>query len=613
MLASMKNKNKKYTSINKRLSISFIGIITATAIAISICLIFVFSNIIKNRIIEEQKIFMKENKTNIENLISNVNQVSMNLCSDNVIADILNKAFVDELDQYNSIDKLTQQFKRYVNTSLSNYVNTYNATLYLLDDFEISSMLGSKKIQSNNQNLGNLYNMDAVKDENWLKKAIDEDGAPYTFTLNKDDKMVYVARLIKNINIKKPDYSLSIGVMVIGISTSQFGQQVEALSLTPHSEVYIVNNLPTRQQIIYGTSDDFFGISVINHPKLIMAEEFKAGETVVIDNQKYLFMKYSTYWDWDIISIIPFVDISNKIRPTIWIAIIISLIAIIVGIVLVKLVSYSITKPLKKLTQIMYSIDKQENIVIYPKFITKRSDEVALLYESFDKMMKRIQQLIENVYLSGIKQKEAELLVLQAQINPHFIYNTLDSINWIAMCNDNDDIVDLVTSLADIVRYSIKNSYEKVKLSDEILHVKNYIRIQTIQSKYPIKVKIDIEDNYLNFIMPKFLIQPLVENSVIHGFKHSTENGQITISCKRKQEIIIIDVTDNGDGADVAKLNKYLNGEIDFLTQSDGFGIKNVNDRIKLSYGNEYGLSFLSNDKIGTTARIRLPIKDNIK
>ncbi|MEG0491650.1 MAG: histidine kinase, partial [Clostridia bacterium] len=207
----------------------------------------------------------------------------------------------------------------------------------------------------------------------------------------------------------------------------------------------------------------------------------------------------------------------------------------------------------------------------------------------------------------GVKAKELELIALQAQINPHFIYNALDSINWLALCDGNDDIAEIVSALASIMRYSIQNPNGRVPLSAELTHVENYINIQSKQSRHPIGISFDIDKTYLTFEMPKFLIEPLVENCVIHGLRNVLENGKINISCHQEQGLLILEVSDNGIGADAELLNRYLTGAVASLAHSDGFGIQNIDERIKLHYGKGYGLCFAPNQGGGLTARITLP------
>ena len=219
--------------------------------------------------------------------------------------------------------------------------------------------------------------------------------------------------------------------------------------------------------------------------------------------------------------------------------------------------------------------------------------------------------MVKDLYISSQQQKIAELKALQAQINPHFIYNTLDSINWVALCNNETQIASMVSSLASIMRYSIKNPEQMVALREEIEHVENYVNIQAMRYDNNFDMKLEVSSQLLDFKVPKFIIQPLVENSIVHGTEKTKNRGLISITVSEIDDKVMICVDDNGSGANIEELNKYLEGEKTLLQDSDGFGIKNIDQRIKLVYGEKYGLFYHSNSDSGVTATIQLPQKQD--
>ncbi|MEG1677743.1 MAG: histidine kinase [Clostridia bacterium] len=596
-----------YKGINKRISIAFILVTCAIVVSVSFVLFLLFQNVMSEQMLDNQKIFLRQNQTNVQNLVNSFNQISVNLTTDQRISDILKKTAFTPLELYNSAVALRQQFERYTNAPLSNYLTTYFSTLYVFDDYTVSKALESSPLEYNVQHLTNVYSAREVVNEAWAQNVISKNGQLCTFLLPDQPQTVFLARLIKNINIMPDSLNQAIGIMVVGLSMGQFKRQVEALSLTPHSEVYIVNQNEDVPQIIYSSVAANAGGKLEDYEKLRLADLYPSGELIRLGHDEYLSMKYSTYWNWVIFSLIPMSDIYEALNPLLWIAVLVCAVGILIGCVVISVISYTVTKPLVNLTAVMQHIKGSGNIATYPRSAFGYHDEITLLYDTFRQMMSRIEQLIKEEYESGVKAKELELIALQAQINPHFIYNALDSINWLALCDGNDDIAEIVSALASIMRYSIQNPNGRVPLSAELVHVENYINIQSKQSRHPIEISFDIDKTYLTFEMPKFLIEPLVENCVIHGLRNVLENGKINISCHQEQSLLILEVSDNGIGADAALLNRYLKGDVASLAHSDGFGIQNIDERIKLHYGSGYGLGFTPNQGGGLTARITLP------
>ncbi len=590
--------------ISTRICVIFVGIVLSVTIVISGSLIGIFSNIIRRQLVDAQQVLLEQNQVNVQNMLNSLNQVSVYLTTDNTIADILNDTSSDELTIYVNQQNLLQEFSRYVNGPLSDRLSTYSSTLYVYDCFEVTKDMESQPLGDQRLRLAAVYGTSAVKQEEWFQNTIANNGSFYTFVNPENEKMVYISRMIRNIYLETDDDI--VGVMVVGLSREQFARQVEVSSLTPNAEIYIVDT--ETSNILYSSKENSDWEKI--RTRLSVLENSQNGKEVEMDGETYLFMRYSTYWDWRIISLIPMSDIAAELQHVVTSAIVITILCLLVCIVIMYRMSQSISSPLVKLSDLMAEMKENDTVeaVVIPQ--VQREDEVGKLYQSFSRLMNRMRILLKQQYESGVKQKEAELLALQAQINPHFVYNVMDSINWLALCDGNDDMVEISSAFADIMRYSIKNPYEKVTLRDEVFHVENFMRIWQKQSHTLIHVIKNISSEHYDIRMPKFLIEPLVENCVIHGFAGSVEDAEIIITTIREDEDFIISIMDNGIGADVERLNQYIAGAITGLAHSDGFGIKNVNDRIHLMYSKTYGLSYAANPDGGITATIRIPYKE---
>lgn len=237
-------------------------------------------------------------------------------------------------------------------------------------------------------------------------------------------------------------------------------------------------------------------------------------------------------------------------------------------------------------------------------------DEIGMLYRGFGSMMKRIRTLINEVYLSKITQKEAELKALQAQINPHFLYNTLDSIIWMAETNDSN-IVAMTEALAKLFRISLNKGNEEISLERELEHVKNYLIIQSMRYADKFTYEISAEPGVERCRTIKLILQPIVENCIYHGIKKKRGTGKITIRAYRREQNLIIEVSDDGCGMPEEICRKILSDEIESENISgSGIGVKNVNERIQLRFGKKYGLSYSSEEGVGTTVTYVLPYNE---
>ena len=236
------------------------------------------------------------------------------------------------------------------------------------------------------------------------------------------------------------------------------------------------------------------------------------------------------------------------------------------------------------------------------------SRELLALSRSFNEMVSHIDELINQNYVSEINEKTARLAALEAQLNPHFLYNTLQAIGTEALLNDQPQINRMLASLAANLRYSIKSG-DPVRLKDEIVYVNNYIMLQKMRFEERLHVQIEISDEYDNFLIPKISIQTLVENSILHGFDDTTEAISIRIHASRKGELLQIQVTDNGCGIDEAHLQELKSEFQNYLTPGHigKIGLANLYSRLQILYQGKASLEIESSPHHGTAVTLLLP------
>ncbi|MEK5023526.1 sensor histidine kinase [Paenibacillus sp. FSL M7-1046] len=285
-----------------------------------------------------------------------------------------------------------------------------------------------------------------------------------------------------------------------------------------------------------------------------------------------------------------------------WIALIVLLmIAACIAAVVVAgtLFSRRIMLPIHRLHKSMKLVG-EGNLDI--KVSSESKDEIGDLIRGFGNMVGKTKTLIDTVYVAEIARKEYEMKALQAQINPHFLYNSLSIINWRALRIHATDISEMAQLLSTFYRTTLNKGENLILVSDEILNVQSYINIQLIMHSNNFKVDYQIDDSILSCLMPNLMLQPLVENAIIHGIENRGDgDGIIHLSAKKEEQSIVLQITDNGVGVEQEQLVLLLK------SQSKGYGLKNVNDRAVLMYGEQYGLTIHSIVGEGTQITLKIP------
>ncbi len=306
--------------------------------------------------------------------------------------------------------------------------------------------------------------------------------------------------------------------------------------------------------------------------------------------------------DWRIIGV-SYVDelidarTNAMARAFLFVAVMVILTAALAATLLAKFFS----RPAQQLAEAMKKFETEaESFAFYP---VKGSAEIDALSESFGHMVLRIQELMEKVRNEEITLRKAELNALQAQINPHFLYNTLDSIAWMCEMGRTGEAIEMVNSLARLFRISISKGHELITIDRELKHAQSYLKIQKFRYKSHFTYEFRVEEECLKYYCNKITLQPLIENSIVHGLDMS-EDGRIVIEVAQEGDDIKMTVSDNGVGMTQEQCQDILRSD---NQKKGGIGIKNVNDRIRIYFGEQYGVSIFSEPDEGTTVQIRMP------
>ena len=265
-------------------------------------------------------------------------------------------------------------------------------------------------------------------------------------------------------------------------------------------------------------------------------------------------------------------------------------------------ISRALSRPLKGLSRAMRQFEKNADTFTYAPVGGAR--EVQELSESFGHMVVKIQHLMETVRREEINLRKTELKALQAQINPHFLYNTLDSIAWMCEQGRNDEAVQMVNALAQLFRISISRGHELIPIRSELRHAESYLKIQKHRYKNQFSYRFDVDESCLDFLCNKITLQPIIENAIYHGINGLVDEGEIVITLRADGSDVVFTVADNGVGMEEEQIQAILRKE---RSDHTGIGIKNVNDRLKIYFGEGYGITIDSEPDVGTTVTIRMP------
>jgi two-component system sensor histidine kinase YesM len=279
------------------------------------------------------------------------------------------------------------------------------------------------------------------------------------------------------------------------------------------------------------------------------------------------------------------------------------------------LISASIYLPIEKLHDVTTTIAEND---LRALVTSENANEITELGISFNIMIGRIRELLDSQAKEQENLQKAELKALQAQINPHFLYNTLDTIVWMAETNKTDQVIEIVRTLSRFFRIALSKGKDWIPIREEIEHVRSYLHIQKIRYRDILDYEIDVDDNILDGTILKLTLQPLAENALYHGIKNKRSGGTIWVRARRKdQNQVLLEVQDDGVGCTpyrLARIQERLDDESYEISQEDGgFGLANVNKRIKLYYGNQYGLSIDSQYQEGTRVAVTIPLQENPK
>lgn len=400
----------------------------------------------------------------------------------------------------------------------------------------------------------------------------------------------------------KKEKEEELGICSISVSAKYFQDIMKNANITSEGLVYLMSE---NGRMITSSNSSILqkmqkkGI-LLNYGAELFMEKRKEGQ-----KEYYITRQNVDGASWQMILIIPENEYEDQYR-FLWLSAALMLGSMIAVIVLMSyLLSGYYVGRLKKLNVEMTGLESGNLNANLP--ITTEEDEIEEIYHNFNGMVQEVQRLMQEHYQLGKEVKIAEVRALQAQINPHFLYNTLELINWISMDYGAEEIGTLTWNLARFYRLSLNHGKSLISIGEEVEHVEVYVNIENYHFDNAISLEVDVPEELKSYACLNIILQPFVENAIVHGIaeKPDIESCEIRICARREEQDIVFSVRDDGPGVDVKEMQKET--QQDIRTAQHGYGVRNINFRLKLCFGEKYGVTYLESEK-GTHVEIKIPV-----
>ncbi|MDB4867857.1 MAG: sensor histidine kinase [Cohnella sp.] len=479
----------------------------------------------------------------------------------------------------------------------------FQAILYTRKDIASIMVFGYNGRYVTDRRITSLNPNTKVEQQAWYKNAQSEGGksvlsAPHVQNIIQNEYR-WVVSLSRE--LKSTDGITAEGVFLVDLNLSVINDICSHINLGKRGYVFIVD---PKGNIVYHPDQQliYSNLRTERIPDVVHA---KSGSTFIANDSdgKRIYSVQDANFGWKIVGV-AYTDelLTDKttIRNTI---LVYALCGLAVTLILSLLLSHRLTRPIKELQADMRQVEKG-NFDIQTQI--GQMNEIGQLGRTFNMMVSRIKNLMQEIIQTQEHKRKSELQLLQAQINPHFLYNTLDSIVWMAEQKRHEEVVLMTSALSKLFRASITKDQELIPIRVEIEHITNYLLIQKMRYHEQLDYIIDISDGILSYKTLKILLQPFVENAIYHGIRNGPEVGMVIIRGREDNGRVVFEVEDNGLGMSPEQLARIWAVDEESPI-GKGIGIHNVNERIRLHFGHDYGVTIRSEMEAGTNVTITIP------
>lgn len=527
----------------------------------------------------------------------------------NTILDIGNETiFIQYLDEKDPDKKY--EYAKEIGVQFGMYKSVYDYETVILD----VNIIGLKG-NSISDRKGVYYYLGGLKEHPVFKKAVAEPDKLHIIDENTEslsfrrittdsDNILSVAKVVQRPLTKEVK-----GLILVDIDRRVIEDICSNIKLGDTGKFFVVDQ---EGDFIYNPAFKNYKMTNAIEKNILHRIDKKSTGYFIqeIDKEDY-FIVYNTLQmpGWDIIGIVKLNEIMNTAYEIKKWTIVIEIGLLLAVMLLFLLITNTMTIPIRDLRNKMKMVESG-NLDVEAQF--RYNDEISDLSKGFNKMLIKIKALMEKERIYQENLKKSEFKAMQAQINPHFLYNTLDAIVWTAEAGNKEEVVNIAKYLSDFFRVALSKGKEWILIKEELLHVGSYLSIQKVRYRDILEYSIDVDPGIMSMRILKLTLQPIVENALYHGLKNKRGGGYIMITGKKlDRENLVFEVSDNGIGMsanELVKLIKEINKPQSEIDMKTGFGLKNINQRIKLYYGSQYGITVTSEFMNGTTVRVLIPV-----
>lgn len=577
------HKNKKTRSMQMTISISFTILSVCCMCLLGVMLYQQFTRKAENLTVENSRQLLNQTTINLEDYLRNMRRIS-----DAMYYTVIKNTDIGSESLEDSMNLLYETNKDKL-VSVACYTNDGKLT-------EASPIATEKP------------GVD-VKSQKWFQDAAGElenfhFSTPHVQNLFDDPSYRYywVVSLSRTVELTRNGNSM-LGVLLVDMNYSSIEQLLEKAN-TDTSGEYVYLMAPDGE-IIYHPKQNLIHMGLYEENN---TEAAGYEDTTVKENfhgeKRLVTVKTISYTGWKLISVVPMKSFSMGMTGMRNLVVLLVALTVLAVVILNQMVSARISKPLRRLND---SVKEWEAGNMNPDIYIGGSMEVEHLGKTLRSTVAQIRQLMDDIVVEQEEKRKSELDALQSQINPHFLYNTLDSIVWMITGERYDDAVFMITQLASLFRISLSKGKTVIKIEDEVKHARNYMNIQKIRYKNSFEVDFQIEEDILDGCIVKLVLQPLLENAIYYGMEFMDGEGEIHVRGYRKDKDVYLEVEDNGLGMPEEEAAELLNGKERPHKHGSGVGLVNVHSRLKLRFGEAYGLVIHSCPDEGMMVQIHIP------
>ncbi len=570
----------RFNSIQSNIAAAFAILIVLTAIVISFSS-YQLSSIAARRTAQEYTTeLIKQLNLNIQTYITNMENISLLV-----------------MNNRNVRDYLTSQNEGNAEEEISDFLQSISVSR---TDISSITLFGEEGYWVSDRKASELNPNMIVKDMSWYQDAAAADGEIVISSSQVQplfQEYPWVVSLSRE--IRNPGGNETLGILLVDMNFNVLNDIFDQIDIGKRGYVFIVDDSGNivyhpQQQLIYSKLKE----ERISEVLTDKSDSFITDE----GSQSRMYSIQDTGFGWKIVGVSYLNELVSNKRDMQFSFLTLGMISLILALGVSFFLSRKLTRPINQLQEHMKEVEKGNFDIQVPVDSTR---EIGRLARTFNIMVLRIKELMSQVVKEQEFKRKSEISALQAQINPHFLYNTLDSIVWMAEANKSEEVVLMTSALARLFRSSISKGRELVSIQTEVEHISNYLTIQQMRYRDKLEFHIDVASEILHCLTLKILLQPLVENAIYHGIKNKSGIGVITIRGYEDRGEVVFRVIDNGVGMDEATIVTIFSN----LTSSEsgGIGVVNVHERIQLYFGVAYGLSYESELDVGTTVMIRIP------